>query len=49
LSIALKAASAAPLMEEKTFGSLEKQVVVPASENESKPVDLGEMTITQTK
>jgi hypothetical protein len=49
LYISLKAASAAPLMEEKTFGSVQKQIVVPPSENESQPMDLGSMTITQVK
>jgi hypothetical protein len=31
------------------FGSLQKEIVVPPSEKESNPVDLGSMTITETK
>jgi len=52
LSISLRAATANPLMNPlnpKMFGSLQMQVVIPKSENESQPVDLGAMTITQAK
>jgi RNA polymerase sigma factor (sigma-70 family) len=52
LSVALRLASANPLsdpLNPKFFGSLQKQVVIPPSENESRPVDLGIMTIMQTK
>lgn len=52
LSIHLDAASVIPqeqLGNEKTFGSLEKQVVVPSSEDETVPVDLGELMVERAK
>jgi RNA polymerase sigma factor (sigma-70 family) len=49
LSVELKVPSDLSQGFPKTFGSVQKQVVVPPSENESKPVDLGSMTITQAK
>ncbi len=49
LSIDLQNPSATPLMSSKTFGSLQKEIVVPAAEDESVPVNLGDLPITQAK
>ena len=49
LSVELKFVSSMPLQYQKTFGSVQRDVVVPAAENESKPLDLGNLSITQTK
>jgi RNA polymerase sigma factor (sigma-70 family) len=49
LSIELRAVSAYPLMNQKTFASLQKKIIVPASGNESRPVNLGDLTIAPAK
>ena len=49
LSVELKLVTPSPQLFQTTFGSVQKEVVVPASENESKPVDLGSMTIIPAK
>jgi RNA polymerase sigma factor (sigma-70 family) len=49
LSVDLQASTPEPFLEPKTFGSLQKQITISSAEQESVPVDLGELTVTQAK
>jgi uncharacterized GH25 family protein len=49
LSIQLAGATADPMNFPKTFGSLQKEVIVSSAEDETVPVNLGEMTIERAK
>jgi hypothetical protein len=50
LSIQLETATIDPAnLPKPAFGSVQKQITVPAADNESAPVDLGELTVTRAK
>jgi len=49
LSIQLQSATVGPPPSDKTFGSLQKEVIVPLAQDESVPVNLGELTIERAK
>ena len=50
LSLQLESANVDPMNVEKPpFGSLKKQIVVPSADDETAPVDLGELAIEQAR
>jgi RNA polymerase sigma factor (sigma-70 family) len=49
LAIDMQGATVSPIMYPKPFGSLQKQITIPSAEDESVPVDLGELTIAPAK
>ena len=49
LSVQLASATVSPQMYSKPFGSMQKQVIVPSAEDESVPVNLGDLTIARAK
>ncbi len=49
LSIQLQKATVNPQVFSEAFGSLQTEVIVPSAEDESVPVDLGELNIKRAK
>ncbi|SPE60339.1 hypothetical protein SBV1_410045 [Verrucomicrobia bacterium] len=45
----MQRATVNPQVFSETFGSLQNGVIVPSAEDESVPVDLGELTIKRAK